>query len=86
MVVSFQATEACRGIEIHLHPFLTSVLFGGELLTSRHHPFTPGKETQCPFNRKLGWPLSRTRRFGEEQTSCRNRDSNTGSEIWVEES
>jgi len=43
----------------------------------------PGKKL-CPFNRKLGETLGRTRRFGDEKNLL-SLLSNTGSGIWVEE-
>jgi hypothetical protein len=38
------------------------VLDGGKLSTPRPGRFTPGKETQYPLYRRLGWPQGRSGR------------------------
>jgi hypothetical protein len=48
--------------------FLTSALVGGEWSTSRTQPLYPrGKNPRYPLDRRLGWPQSRSGRFGEEK-------------------
>jgi len=54
------------------------------VLDGGHRRFIPGKETWCPFNRKLVSPSAGIDVLEMRKISFPNRDSNTGSEIWVE--
>jgi hypothetical protein len=45
------------GVEVYLHTFPTSALFGGERSLSRPGRFIPqGKSPQCRLDRRLGGP------------------------------
>lgn len=45
-------------VEVELHIFLTSALYGGELWTSRTGRFNSGKEPRNPLNRRLVGPTA----------------------------
>jgi hypothetical protein len=47
-----------RGVEVQLHTFLTSALYGDEWLDSCPVHFTHRKEPWYIFDRKLGGPQS----------------------------
>jgi hypothetical protein len=51
------------GVDILIHVFLTSELIGGEWSASRPCPFTPGKSTWNPLDRRLGEPQSQSVRY-----------------------
>jgi len=59
--------KALEWVQVSLHSFLTAALDGGEWLTSGPSRFTPGEEPGYRFNRKLGYPQSRSERLGEEK-------------------
>jgi hypothetical protein len=48
--------KECRGVEVQLHPFLTSALGGGVWLTSCPGYITPSKEPSYSLHRTLGGP------------------------------
>ena len=49
--------------------FLTSALYGGDLLTSRSGRFISGKEYFHPSNARRDGPQKRSARFGKEKNS-----------------
>lgn len=57
--VHVHAKKACGGVEVGLHPFLTSVLGGVEWVN-----FAPRNRTPYPLNRRLGKRQCRFGRFG----------------------
>ena len=61
----------CRKIDLFLATpwsfHSTSVLDGGERSASRPVLITSVKESVKPLNRRLGWPQSRSGRFGKEK-------------------
>ena len=62
-VISAHVTKAYRGIEVHLHSFLTSARDGGvrwSLLLGR---FTPGEENRHLFKKMLSGPQTGSGRF-----------------------
>jgi len=52
---------------MHLQLYLTSVLVGGNCLTSRPGRLSPGKELKYPLDEVFFGPQSRCERFGEEK-------------------
>jgi hypothetical protein len=48
------------GLDVEIHIFLTSALFGGEWSAS-----TAGKSPRYAFDRRLGGPQNRSGRYGE---------------------
>jgi hypothetical protein len=62
--VPVHANEVIRrrggGVVVQLYPFLTSALDVGDWTTSRPGRFTLKKEPQCPLNKRLGGPQSRS--------------------------
>jgi hypothetical protein len=67
-----------RGVEVQLHSFFTSALYGGEWLNSRPGRFNPGKEPRYPLNRRTGGPKSGSGRFQKKKISYAYRDSDPG--------
>jgi len=67
--------KACVEVEAYLHSFLNLVLeFHGQLQAPVALPLA--KISHCTLNRRLGWPQSRSGRFGEEKKiSCPKRES-----------
>jgi hypothetical protein len=63
-----------RGVEVYLHPFVTSTLDEGERLTPCPSRLIPVAETLYPLNRELGVSQGPSGRFGEEESSCPYRD------------
>jgi hypothetical protein len=61
--------RVCRGIEVQLLSFLTSVLDKDEQSTSRFSRFIHGKEHRYPLNRRLGGSQSRLVSFGKMSLS-----------------
>ena len=55
-----------EGVELYLHPFLTSALYRGQWSTSRPRRFIPVKEPQYSLNTVMGSPHRRSGRFGRE--------------------
>jgi hypothetical protein len=56
------------GLKFYLHPFLTSVLDGGDWSASHTSRFTPRvKSPRCLLNRRLGGPQNQSGRRGEEK-------------------
>jgi hypothetical protein len=49
-----------EGVEVQLHSFLNSALDGGNWSASRPGRYTLWKEPQCPLERRLGGPQSRS--------------------------
>ena len=52
--------KACRAVDLLLQSFLAPVVAVKEWVTSHPAPFSPGKETRFPSNRKLGGPQSQS--------------------------
>jgi hypothetical protein len=56
------------GVDVNIHVFLTSALFGSEWPASRRGRFTPrGNRHGYPLNRRLGGPQNRSRWRGKEK-------------------
>jgi len=65
-LVKHHVMKTCGRVEVQLHAFLTSALYGGEWSASRRGRFTPS----CyPLYRWLGGPQSRSGRGDEEKNS-----------------
>jgi hypothetical protein len=67
-----------RGVEVHLHSFLTSALNAGEWSTSRSGRVIPWKEQRYQLNRRLRGPQRRSRLLEIRKISCPFRDPNPG--------
>jgi hypothetical protein len=59
--------QACGGVEVKLHAFLTSVLEGGEYLVSRPCRLIPEDRTLIPNEQKIGLAPGRCERCGEDK-------------------
>ena len=75
------STGVYRRIRLQLRLSWSSALNGGEWLNSSSGRFTLGKELQCPLNRRLGGPQSRSGLdgFGEEKVCLPYKDLNLSS-------
>jgi len=70
--------QAYRGVKLQLNSFLTLALDGDEWSTAGPGRFTPGKESWCPLDWRVGGPQSQHGRFGAGKISCSFRNSNPG--------
>ena len=57
-----------EGIDVQLHSFLSSALYGSDCSTSRSGLFTSSKENRCPLNSALRDPQNLSGRSEEEKS------------------
>jgi hypothetical protein len=65
-----------RHIEVQLHSFLISAVDGSGWLISLPGRFTPGKELDYPFSRRMGGPQKQSGRLWRREFSCPYLDLN----------
>jgi hypothetical protein len=74
--------NACGGVDVWLHVFLTLALVGGEWSASGPGRFSPrGKRPQYPMDRRLGMPQKPVSMMWRRENSWPYWDSNSSPSV-----